>query len=411
MNLLEAEVDPAEAGFDAQRLARIDTHFEQYVADGRLASWQIALSRGGKLVHSSGRGHLDQAAATPLVPDTIWRIFSMSKPITSVAAMILHERGLFELHDPVGNFLPEFADQRVWRSGSTVRPVVEPVRDPIEMWHLMTHTSGLTYGFMNAHPVDHMYRTAGFDFGTPAQMDLAELSVRVAELPLLFQPGSEWNYSMATDILGRVIEVLSGKPLDEFMRTEIFEPLGMVDTGFFVPEAQHHRVAQLYGRHPGTGLAIPLDAAGRASLAPPPALLGGGGLVSTMSDYVRFAEMLRRGGELDGRRLLAPRTVRYMATNHLPGNADLSMYGRPLFSETTFDGVGFGLLGSVTLDPVMAKVPGSVGDFGWGGAASTFFWVDPVEDLTCVFMTQLLPSNSHPIRSMIKQLVHQALID
>ena len=410
MNLLQADIDPTEAGFDPARLQRIDDHFERYIEDGRLAGWQIALTRGDHLVHSSGRGFRDREAGAALSPDAIWRVFSMTKPITSVAAMMLWEEGAFELKDPVSRFIPEFAAQQVWRGGSSNRPDLEPAARPMEMWHLMTHTSGLTYGFMYAHPLDELYRRAGFEWGVPHNTDLAGVCARVAGLPLLFQPGTEWNYSMSIDVLGRVVEVISGQTLDEFFRTRIFEPLGMVDTGFSVPEAKVDRLAALYGAHPGTGLAVPMAAAGAAVLQPPAAHMGGGGLVSTMADYLRFAAMLRRGGELDGVRLLAPRTIRFMTQNHLPGGADLSTFGRPLFSETTFDGVGFGLLGSVTLDPVAAKVPGSVGDFGWGGAASTFFWVDPVEDITCVFMTQLLPSNTHPIRSQIKQLVHQALV-
>ena len=410
MNLLEADIDPSDAGFDPLRLQRIDSHLEKYITDGRLVSWQLALTRAGKLVHSSGRGMRDREAAAPLGPDAIWRIYSMTKPITSVAAMMLWEEGLFELKDPVSRFLPEFADQRVWRGGSSTNPRFESLRDPMEVWHLLTHTSGLTYGFMNAHPVDEMYRKAGLDFGSPPGMDLAGISEHVAALPLLFQPGTEWNYSMSIDILGRIVEVLSGQSLDEFLRTRIFEPLGMIDTGFVVPQNEIGRLAALYTPHPATSLATPLTALGQAALEPPSAHLGGGGLVSTMSDYLRFAEMLRCEGAFDGVRLLSPRTLRYMATNHLPGGVDLSAFGRPLFSETTFDGVGFGLLGSVTIDTVKAKVPGSIGEFGWGGAASTFFWVDPVEDLTCVFMTQLLPSQTHPIRSQLKQLVHQALV-
>jgi CubicO group peptidase (beta-lactamase class C family) len=216
---------------------------------------------------------------------------------------------------------------------------------------------------------------------------------------------------MSIDVLGRVLEVLEGKTLDEILRERIFGPLGMNDSGFSTPESSLDRLAMLYGAHPTTRLATRLEAAAVGATHPPAAHLGGGGLVSTAGDYLRFANMLRREGELDGVRLLSPRTVRFMTQNHLPGNADLTRFGRPLFSETTFDGVGFGLLGSVTLDPVAAKVPGSRGEFGWGGAASTFFWVDPVEDITCVFMTQLLPSNTHPIRSQLKQLVHQALVD
>ena len=411
MNLLDAEIDPTNAGFDPTRLERIDRHFERYVVDGRLVSWQLALTRGGKLVHSSGRGVRDRETGEPLTPDTIWRIYSMTKPITSVAAMMLWEEGLFELKDPVSHFLPEFTDQQVWRSGSTTNPRLEPLHDPMAIWHLLTHTSGLTYGFMNAHPVDEMYRKAGFDFSAPEDLDLAGISEQIAGLPLVFQPGTEWNYSMSIDILGRIVEVLSGQSLGDFLRTRIFEPLGMDDTGFFVPEDQAGRLATLYTPHPTTGEAMPLNALGHMALRPPSAHLGGGGLVSTMSDYLRFAEMLRCGGTAGEVRLLSPRTIRYMTKNHLPGGVDLAEFGRPLFAETTFDGVGFGLLGSVTIDPVKTKVPGSVGDFGWGGAASTFFWVDPVEDLTCVFMTQLLPSQTHPIRSQLKQLVHQAIVD
>lgn len=408
---LRDTTDPREAGLDPVRLARLDEHFNRYVDDGRLAGWQLAIMRDGRLVHVSAAGHRDREAGHAVTDDTVWRIYSMTKPITSVAALMLWEEGRFELKDPISRFLPEFSDPRVWRSGSVTNPRLDPASDPIEMWHLMTHTSGLTYGFMFAHPVDELYRRAGFEWGVPHDTDLAGVCTRLARLPLLFQPGSEWNYSMSIDVLGRVIEVIEGRPLDEVLRSRIFEPLGMVDTAFHAGEPQLDRLAMLYGAHPGTGLAVPLAAQAAAATRPPTALLGGGGLVSTTTDYLRFAEMLRRGGELDGVRLLSPRTVEYATANHLPGGQDLTEFGRPLFSETTFDGVGFGLIGSVTIDPVTAKVPGSVGDFGWGGAASTTFWVDPAEDLTCVFMTQLLPSSTHPIRSQLKQLIAQAVVD
>ncbi|MEO7398186.1 MAG: serine hydrolase domain-containing protein, partial [Ilumatobacteraceae bacterium] len=290
-------------------------------------------------------------------------------------------------------------------------PNFEPLMRPIEMWHLMTHTAGLTYGFMYAHPVDELYRRAGFEWTVPDATDLQGVCKQIADLPLLFQPGTEWTYSMAIDVLGRVVEVISGQTLEQFLRDRLFGPLGMVDTGFSVPAGDDGRLAALYGAHPATRLPTALGDLGNLALAAPLAHLGGGGLVSTMSDYLNFAEMLRAEGSFAGEQLLSPRTVRFMTRNHLPGGVDLTAFGRPLFSETTFDGVGFGLLGSVTIDPVAAKVPGSAGEFGWGGAASTFFWVDPVEDITCVFMTQLMPSSTHPIRSQLKQLVHQALID
>ena len=407
---LVPEVDPSEAGFDAGRLARLDRHFGRYVDDGRLAGWQLTVSRGGRLVHVARAGHRDRESGAPVTDDTIWRIYSMTKPITAVAALMLWEEGRFELKDPVSRFLPEFGAMRVWRSGSVTNPVLDPATEQIQMWHLMTHTAGLTYGFMFAHPVDELYRRAGFEWGTPTG-DLAEVCERLSELPLLFEPGTEWNYSMGLDVLGRAIEVITGEPLDVALRRLVLDPLGMHDTGFHVDAADHDRLAMLYGATPGSGLAMRLEAAAGGATRPPAAFLGGGGLVSTSADYLRFTEMLRRRGELDGVRLLSPRTVEYAASNHLPHHADLTTFGRPLFSETTFDGVGFGLVGSVTIDPVTAKVPGSVGDFGWGGAASTTFWVDPVEDLTVTFMTQLLPSSTHPIRSELKLLVHQALVD
>ena len=408
---LSVTAEPADVGFDADRLRRIDRHFRHYVDDGWLPGWLIAVMRHGELVHLARSGHADVENDVPVADDTVWRMYSMTKPITTVAAMRLWEEGAFELNDPVGRYLPAFAEQRVWRSGSVTNHVTDPVTEVMRIWHLMTHTSGLTYGFLYAHPVDELYRRAGFEWSTPPGDDLATAIDRLATLPLLFQPGTEWNYSTATDVLGRLVEVLTGEPLDVALRRLVLAPLGMDETAFHADESLVDRLAALYMPHPGTRKATRFDAFGEGAKHPPAAFQGGGGLVSTARDYLRFAEMLRRGGELDGIRLLSPRTVEYMASNHLPGNADLSAFGRPLFAETTFDGVGFGLGVSVTIDPVTAKVPGSVGDHGWGGAASTFFWVDPVEDLTVLFLTQLMPSSTHPIRSQLKQLVHQALVD
>jgi len=288
--------------------------------------------------------------------------------------------------------------------------VLDPVTEPMQLWHLFSHTSGLTYGFMYAHPVDALYRQAGFEWGVPRDLDLAGLCDQLATLPLLFQPGTEWNYSMGLDVLGRVLEVITGDPLDVLLRRRILEPLGMDETTWSVGATDGNRLATLYGAHPRTRLATHLEAAGAAALTPPAAFLGGGGLVSSAHDYHRFTQMLLRGGELDGVRVLAPGTVRFMASNHLPGGADLTAVGRPLFSETTFDGVGFGLGVSVTIDPITARVPGSVGDFAWGGAASTTFWVDPSEDMTVMFFTQPLPISTHPIRSQLRQLVYQAIV-
>lgn len=411
MNHGRPVVDPSEVGLSPDRLGRIDRHFAQYIDKGLLTGYQLVIARDGKVAFTSTQGLADREANRPVADDTIWRIFSMTKPITAVAAMILWEEGRFELHDPVAKFVPEFAETKVWRGGTWVRPVLEPLSEPMEMWHLFTHTAGLTYGFMYQHPVDELYRKAGMEWGFPRDLDLAGLCSLLARQPLLFQPGAEWNYSVSLDVLGRVVEVISGQRLGDFMRERIFEPLGMSDTAFWCTSDRAERMSALYAAAPATLAATRADAADRGVYHEPKLDGGGGGLVSTTGDYVRFAEMLRNRGELDGRRILAPRTVEYMASNHLPGNADLTAFGRPLFAETSYDGVGFGLGMSVTLDPVAAKVPGSVGDFGWGGAASTWFMVDPVEDLTVVFMTQLMPSSTHPIRSQLKQLVHQALVD
>jgi CubicO group peptidase (beta-lactamase class C family) len=287
-----------------------------------------------------------------------------------------------------------------------------PAAEPVRIWHLLTHTSGLTYGFHRAHPVDAMYRAAGYEWDAPPGTDLAHACDIWAGLPLLFQPGAEWNYSVSTDVLGRVVEVVSGQTLDEFFASRIFGPLGMTDTTFWTADAE--RLAALYTPRPD-GPAR-LDVLGRLALVPRTFFSGGGGLVSTAADYDRFTQMLldrpdSPAGELDGIRLLGPRTIRYMARNHLPGNLDLKAFGRPLYAETPFLGVGFGLGFAVTIDPVPGRVISSVGELTWGGAASTAFWIDPSEELTVSFYTQMLPSSSYPIRSQLRQLVYQTLVN
>ncbi len=411
MGELQVEVEPAQVGLDADRLTRLDRHFHHYVEDERLPGWLVVVSRHGQVAHVSTDGWRDRGRSLPVEVDTVWRLASMTKPITSVAAMMLYEEGAFELKDPVHRWLPEFRDMRVFRGGFGSRMDTRPAMEPIRVWHLLTHTAGLTYGFQYAHPVDALYRAAGFEWGSPPGLDLAGCCERWAELPLLFEPGTEWNYSVATDVLGRLVEVLAGQSLDEFFRTRIFDPLGMTDTGFWAREGSAaERLAGAYLVNPeGPGApAVPFD--GSASLRPPAAWSGGGGLVGTAADYLRFALMLRGGGVDEGVRLLSPRTVAYMTTNHLPGGTDLEHFGRRLFAETTFDGVGFGLGFSVVTDPAASKVLCGRGEFGWGGAFSTAFWVAPEEDLVVLFFTQLLPSSTHPIRSQLKQLVYQAVV-
>ena len=411
MSNLEVVQDPASLGLDPLRLDRIQTHFAKYVDEGKLPGFHITVSRAGQLAYSTKYGHADVENGKPIADDTIYRIYSMTKPICAVAAMILWEEGLFEMHDQVKWFIPSFGNQKVFRSGTLTAPRFEPVTEPMEMWHLFTHTAGLTYGFVYSNPVDQMYRNAGFEWGVPRDASLADICDQLAELPLMFQPGSEWAYSMSIDIIGRVVEVLSGMSLGEFMKKRIFDPLGMTDTAFHCDADKADRLAALYVPNPADRKILRNDAGGAGALHEPKAHLGGGGLVSTTSDYLKFAEMLRNGGEHNGVQILSPRTVAFMASNHLPNNADLTAFGRPLFAETAFDGVGFGLSMSVTIDPVKAKVPGSVGDYGWGGAASTNFTVDPKEDLVYMIMTQLMPSSTWPLRPQLKQLVHQALVD
>ncbi|MCP4086099.1 MAG: beta-lactamase family protein [Actinomycetia bacterium] len=411
---MKIEADAHELGFDTNRLARISSHFQGYVDQGLLPGWQLVVSRGGQVVYHDTYGRRDIENGLPIESDSVYRIYSMTKPIATVAAMMLYEEGRFKLKDEVASFIPSFADQRVYRSGASTNPTTEGITSPMQIWHLMTHTSGLTYGFLNSHPVDAMYRAAGFEWGNPPGADLEACTDIWAGLPLLFQPGSEWNYSNATDVLGRLVEVISGQSLDVFMRERIFEPLGMTDTAFFADAARQERLGALYIPDPDPAKgkkAMRMDMMGNAALSEPAMLSGGGGLVSTAADYHRFTQMLLNRGELDGVRLLGTRTVEYMATNHLPGGAELAQFGRPLFSETDFEGMGFGLGGSVVIDPAATKVLSSKGEFAWGGAASTAFWVDPVEEITALFLTQLLPSSTHPIRPEFKQLVYQALVD
>lgn len=405
---LKIEAEPEELGFDPARLARIDEHFDRYVDDGRLAGWHAVVARDGKIVHSSTAGHRDAEAGLPVTDDTRWRIYSMSKPITSVAAMVLWERGALELTDPISRWLPEFADPAVYVKGSATKPLLEKATEPIRVWHLLTHTAGLTYGFHHAHPVDELYRAAGFEWGVPPGLDLAACVEAWAGMPLVFQPGTEWNYSHATDVLGRLVEVVSGQSLDAFLDEHVLGPLGMTATRFAVDDPD--RLAALYTLDPASGRRVRADAAGREALGPT-WLSGGGGLVSTAADYHRFTRMLLGRGEIDGVRVLGSRTVDFMGRNHLPGGRDLEQVGRPLFAEMPFHGVGFGLGFSVVLDPVAYKVPISPGEIAWGGAASTAFWVDPVERVTALFFTQLLPSSAHPIRTQLRGLVYQALVD
>ena len=409
MSQLEVRVEPSAMGFDSSRLMRIKTHFDQYVFDRRLAGWHATVSRGGELVWSGMGGHRDRERGLPVTDDTIWRIYSMTKPVTSIAVMMLYEEGLFDLNDDAGRWIESLREPRVWTGGSVESPVTVASDGPVRIHHLLTHMSGLTYGFQNTHPVDAVYRAKGYDFGRSAGSDLANAVDDFCSSPLVFHPGTGWNYSESTSVLGRLVEIWSGQSLDVFFRERILDPLGMHDTAWWCPPDKHDRLAMLYVPHNGSS--FPYEELASHALTPPRVLDGGGGLQSTANDYNRFMAMLLRGGELGGVRLVSNRTLDLMTQNHLPGDVDLDEYAVDSFSEVDYAGIGFGLGFSVVVDQRKNKSLVSEGSFAWGGAASTAFWVDPVEDLTVGFFTQLLPSGTYPIRRELQQLVYQALVD
>jgi CubicO group peptidase (beta-lactamase class C family) len=416
-------------GLSSPRLERVTDWLGAQITSERLAGASVLIGRRGRVACFETAGYADREAGKPFERDTVVRIYSMTKPVTTVAAMMLYEAGCFQLDDSVARYLPAFANTRVWTGGDAGIESTVPVETPMTVKHLMTHTSGLTYGFMQTNVVDACYRKERIEFpGNAASLE--ELVDRVAQIPLICQPGSAWNYSVSTDVLGRLIEVWSGQSLDVFFQEQIFDPLDMGDAGFQVRPALRERFAALYaplsgGDMSSVGRAAPsADAvAQRGGLKlqeasidsrffePTGPLSGGGGLTASMRDYVRFAQMLMNDGELDGHRLLGRKTVEHMRVNHLPDNRDMAAMGQPVWSETSYDGIGFGLGFAVVIDPVKAQVITSVGEHHWGGAASTFFWLDPEEELFTIFLTQLMPSSTYPIRRELRTRVYQALVD
>ena len=404
-------VPPETVGLSSEGLRRIDQYLvSQYVAPGKIAGALTLVARRGELAWLSPLGLMDRERNKPMRADTIFRIYSMTKPITAVALMMLLERGAFGLNDPVHRHIPAWKDLEVYRYGRHPSFVTEPAARPMTVRDLLLHMSGLSYQIMDRTPLDEAYRKVGIGTGAGTLHDMIEA---LAKLPLEFSPGTRWGYSVASDVIGYLVEILSGQRFDDFLRTQIFEPLGMTDTGFTVPADKLERFAANYVRRPGTSdAALADDPADSPFTRPKTFFGGGGGLVSTAADYLRFAEMMRRGGALDGTRILGPRTVDYMTRNHLPDGRDLASLAMPgSFSETRYEGLGFGLGVYVVIDPVRAQVPCSVGEYGWGGMASTAFWVNPAEDLVVVFLTQLMPSTTFDFRGALKAIVHGAIID
>ena len=397
------------AGFDSQRLARVAALVDRYVAEGKLAGAQVQVAHRGEVALRHTVGRADVASDRPLGDDAIYRIYSMTKPITSIALMQLYEQGRVLLEDPVSAYIPEFAEMQVFTGGTPTAPKVRPAQTVMTVKDVLTHASGLTYGFFFQNNLDAMYREDGLGNFELPDYTLEEGMTRLAAKPLAFDPGTAWNYSMSTDVCGRLVEVISGMGLDEYFAEHITGPLGMADTAFHVPADKVHRFTSNYQLAPGDPLATFDSFDTSPYLSPPVFLSGGGGLVGTVDDYQRFVDMLLNGGELDGRRIIGRKTLEYMTINHLPEGKTLNELGQSLFSEAVMEGMGFGLGFSTLVDPARNGAVSSGGEFAWGGAASTAFWVDPVEEITCVFMTQLMPSSTYPLRRELKATVYQAL--
>ena len=410
MSTLAVTATPESVGLCSERLARVDAWRDGWVNSGKLPFGITAVLRKGEVVHAGVSGMADVERGVPAALDTIVRIYSMTKPLTSVAIMMLYEEGRFQLDDPISRYAPEFANLQVMTGSARGSVDTVPAERDVSFRDLLSHTSGFTYGFMESNNVDRMYRRTGVEFNGGKAGSLAEVVQKLVECPLIAQPGAEWNYSVSTDVLGYMVQVLSGQPFEDYLRDKVIKPLGMVDTDFFVPSDKTARFAGNYAVSPEGGLQLIDDPQASANYnSMPPVASGGGGLVGTASDYIRFCRFMLNKGELDGVRLLGRKTVELMTMNHL--NGDMAAMGQPTWSESPATGIGFGLGFAVMIDPARAQIAGTEGEYNWGGAASTAFWCDPAEDIAVVFLTQLMPSNRYPLRRELKVLTYQAVID
>jgi CubicO group peptidase (beta-lactamase class C family) len=407
-------VKPEEVGLSAARLGRIDDHLRRYIDSGKLAGTLTLVARQGKIAYFEPQGHLEIERKRPVTPDSIFRIYSMTKPIASVGLMMLWEQGRLQLDDPVHTFIPSWRDQRVFVGGNHPAWKTAPVERPMTVRDLLSHTSGLTYGFMERTNIDAAYRTLGVADRSRTGYTTRDMVAELAALPLEFSPGTRWNYSVSTDVVGHLIELISGQRLDAYLREHVLQPLGMADTSFVITEEQSARFAANYQRQAGDSLKL-IDDPANSIYRDCAFFSGGGGLVSTAHDYFRFASMMLNKGELDGIRLLGRKTVELMTMNHLPDGQDLTTVAPPgMFTETAYAGVGFGLGFSVMQSPVRAQIAGTPGEFAWGGAAGTAFWIDPGEQLIAVFMTQIIQMGlpvPYPLRRELRTLVYSAVIE
>jgi CubicO group peptidase (beta-lactamase class C family) len=401
---------PESAGMSKIGFDRLEDHLKRrYIDAGRLPGTQVLVYRRGKIVHHAVQGFADVERKAPVKHDTIYRIYSMTKPITSVAFMMLVEEGRVALDEPVHKYIPEWKDLGVFQAGTAAGFLTKPPSRPMLIVDLLRHTSGLTYGFQQRSNVDAAYRE--LKIGEVEKSGTMQSMIDdLARMPLEFSPGEAWNYSLSTDVIGYLIEKISGKPFEQFLKERIFDPLGMNDTDFFVPAGKVGRFAACYAADKGS-IKLQDDPATSSFLSPPSFISGGGGLCSTAADYLTFSRALLNRGELGGVRLIGPKTLALMTTNHLPGGRALPELSRSLFSEATYNGIGFGLGFSVTMDPAQTLIPGSAGEYAWGGAAGTAFWIDPAEDLIAILMIQVLPSSAYPVRRELRTLVYAAITD
>ena len=402
-------IDPRAAGFCPDKLDRLSTHLqERYLTPKKIAGCQVLVKRRGITAFSASLGQMDIARNKPMTDDTIFRIYSMTKPITSIALMMLFEEGRFQLTDPVFKFIPSWRSHQVWVEGKGSSMVTRTPESPMTIQHLLSHTAGLTYGgFLPGMelPVDSAYAAAGISRNSTDTLEA--FAGKLARVPLLYDPGTRWSYSMATDVCGYLVEVIAGQPFEQFLRERLFAPLGMVDTGFAVPDEKLDRFAACYERGPDKTLRLQDDPTTSRYRIPPSAPSGAGGLVSTLRDYSRFCDLLIQRGFFNGKQLISRPTLELMTRNHL-GQSSLAQMAVGGFSETSNAGVGFGLGFASTMDAAASGTVGE-GDFYWGGLASTLFWVDPTEDLYAIFMAQLIPSSTFNFRGQIKNIVYGAI--
>ncbi len=408
-NVVSAISRDEASGMSLPLLRRADAHIQRnYIDTGRFPGAQLTVFRRGEVVHCSSQGFADVERKTPVKDDTIFRIYSMTKPITSIAFMMLVEEGRVALDEPVHRYIPEWKNLGVYVGGIAPLFQTRPPARPMLLIDLLRHTSGLTYAFQQRGNVDAAYREK--DIGTVGQkLNLDEMIAALATVPLEFAPGEAWNYSVSTDVIGYLVGKISGMPFEQFLKERIFTPLGMNDTDFQVPSEKSDRFAACYQADGRGGMTLFDDPKTSAYLKPPAFVSGGGGLCSTSADYLTFCRALLNGGTHDGVRLVGPKTLKLMTSNHLPGGRDLTELSKSMFSEATYAGIGFGLGFSVTMNPNSTMIPGTAGEFAWGGLATTSFWVDPVEEMIAIFMTQVIPSSAYAVRRELRTMIYSAI--